>query len=325
MSAVSAIRFDMRRAPFSPVTDVEQHRELLEMCRWADERGFASVTISEHHGVDFVSAPTALAGLILGATRRAHVMVNALLVPLHDPIRLAEQVATLDLASGGRFTLVAGLGYRPEEFEMAGVEIRRRGAITEEYLRVLRQAWSGEPFEWQGRRIVVTPMPSSPPEQLMWAGGSVRASAERAARLRLPFFTMSMNPELADIYREECEKVGYTDGFFLFPNGPSFTHVAEDPEKAWDAIGRYALYDATSYSSWQHGAHDNPVALAATSIEDLKASGMWKVVTPDECVELARTNGAVALHPLMGGMPPELGWESLQLYVDRVLPQLTGP
>ena len=80
------------------------------------------------------------------------------------------------------------------------------------------------------------------------------------------------------------------------------------------------------WSDWDAPlAARNPVALAATTVEDLKASGMWKVVTPDECVELARTNGSVALHPLMGGMPPELGWESLQLYVDRVLPQLTGP
>ena len=324
MAAVSAIRFDMRRAPFSTVTDAEQHRECLEMSRWADERGFASITISEHHGVDFVSAPTALAGLILGATRSAHVMVNALLLPLHDPIRLAEQVATLDLASGGRFTFVAGLGYRPAEFEMADVDIRRRGAITEEYLGVLRQAWTGEPFEWRGRTIVVTPKPASPTEALVWAGGSVRASAERAARLRLPFFTMSTNPEIGEIYREECEKVGYTDGFFLFPNGPSFVHVAEDPEKAWDQLGRYALYDATSYSSWQHGAHDNPVALGATTVEDLRASGMWEVVTPDQCAALARRTGSVALHPLMGGIPPELGWESLHLYVDKVLPMLAA-
>src|SRR5690606_36467692 len=119
--------------------------------------------------------------------RNARVTVNALLVPLHDPVRLAEQVATLDLASGGRFTFVAGLGYKLEEFEMGGVDRRRRGAIVEEYLTVLRQAWSGQPFEWQGRTIVVTPTPTSPIEMLMWASGSVPASAQRAARLRLPF------------------------------------------------------------------------------------------------------------------------------------------
>ncbi len=324
MSAVSAVRFDMRLAPASTLTEGDLYREAIAMSRWADEQGFAAVTVSEHHGVDFISAPTALAGVILGATSRVQVMVNALLVPLHDPVRLAEQVATLDLASGGRFTMVAGLGYKEEEFAMAGLDRRRRGAIVEEHVEVLLKAWSGEPFEWQGRTIVVTPMPASPAAQMLWMGGSVRASAARAARFRLPFFTMSTDPALADAYREECEAVGYAEGFFMFPTGPSFVHVAEDPEKAWDAIGPFAVYDATSYRSWQSGGHDNAVALDASSVDELRASGMWEILTPEECIDLARRTGSVALHPLMGGMPVELGWESLQLYVDRVLPALAG-
>ncbi len=322
MTVHATIRFDLRRAPFAAVTEAEQYAQCLEMARWSDEHGFAAVAISEHHGVDFVSAPTALAGLLLGATRRAHVTVNALLVPLHDPIRLAEAVATLDVTSGGRFTFVAGLAYRHEEFDMAGVDRGQRGALVEEYLQVLRRAWSGEPFEWRGRTVVVTPTPTSAPEQLVWLGGSVRRSAERAARLRLPFFTMSVDPTLGEVYREECAKVGYTTGFFVAPRGPLFMHVAEDPERAWDTIAPYAVYDVVSYNSWQTGDHDNVAASTATTAEELEASGMWQVVTPDECIELARRHGSVVLHPLMGGMPPELGWESLQLVVDKVLPAL---
>jgi len=322
MTAVSAIRFDLRRAPFSQVSEAEQYQQVIEMCRWVDERGFSAVTLSEHHGVDFISAPTVLAGLVLGATRNVRVMVSALLVPLHDPVRLAEQVATLDLASGGRFTFVAGLGYKTEEFEMAGVDRRQRGELTEEYLGLLRTAWRGEPFEWRGRRIVVTPVPTSPPEMLMWAGGSVRASAARAARMRLPFFAMSTDPSLGVAYREECEKVGYDTGFFMFPNGPSFTFVSEDPERTWAEIERYALYDAVSYNGWQSGAHDNAVALDATTVDGLRSSGMWQVVTPDECVDLARRTGSIALHPLMGGIPTEMGWDCLRLYVDDVMPRL---
>jgi hypothetical protein len=134
---------------------------------------------------------------------------------------------------------------------------------------------------------------------------------------------MSTDPTLGDIYREECEKVGYHEGFFMFPNGPSFVHVAEDPEKAWNAIGDYAVYDASSYRAWQRGArHDNAVSVDASTVDDLRASGMWEIVTPDDCVALARRNGSVVLHPLMGGIPPEVGWESLQLYVDAVMPAL---
>jgi alkanesulfonate monooxygenase SsuD/methylene tetrahydromethanopterin reductase-like flavin-dependent oxidoreductase (luciferase family) len=321
-SVTSAIRFDMRLAPFSAVTEADLYEQCVEMVRFADENGFSAVTISEHHGVDFISAPTTLAGLLLGATRNVRVMVNALLLTLHDPIRLAEQVATLDLASGGRFTFIAGLGYKVEEFAMAGVDRTRRGALAEEYLQVLRQAFTGEPFEWRGRTVQVTPKPARPMEALVWAGGSVRKSAERAARLRLPMFTMSTDPKIGDIYREECAKVGYATGFCLAPAGPLFVHVTEDPDKAWEQIAPFAVYDATSYSTWQTGDHDNVAHAADTTAEGLRASGMWQVVTPDECVDLARRFGSVPLHPLMGGMPIELGWESLRLYVDKVLPRL---
>ena len=123
---------------------------------------------------------------------------------------------------------------------------------------------------------------------------------------------MSLDPTIGDIYREECAKVGYDTGFFVAPYGPLFLHVAEDPERAWEEIAPYAVYDVVSYNSWQTGDHDNVAASSATNADELKASGMWKVVTPDECIDLARASGSVVLHPLMGGMPPELGWSSMR-------------
>jgi alkanesulfonate monooxygenase SsuD/methylene tetrahydromethanopterin reductase-like flavin-dependent oxidoreductase (luciferase family) len=324
VAAMSTVRFDHRRAPFSTLTDADLYRETLEMCEWTDAHGFAAIVLSEHHGVDFTSAPVALAAAVLGRTRQASVLISALLLPLHDPIRVAEDVATLDLASGGRFRFVAGVGYRHDEFAMAGMDRTKRGAITEEYVRAILQAWTGEPFEWRGRTIVVTPKPTSPPMALMILGGSVKASAERAARLRLGFATMSKDPALAEHYRAACEAEGFEYGFFSAPTGPSFVHVAEDPERAWAEIGRFATYDASSYSTWQTGDHDNAVDMGGrASVDELKASGMWQVLTPDECIALARTSGSVALHPLMGGMPLELGWSSLELYVDKVMPHLT--
>jgi alkanesulfonate monooxygenase SsuD/methylene tetrahydromethanopterin reductase-like flavin-dependent oxidoreductase (luciferase family) len=322
----AGVRFDLRRAPFSALTDADLYRETLAMSKWADAHGFASVVVSEHHGVDFISSPIAMAGVILGATERASVTVSALLLPLHDPVRIAEDIATLDLMSGGgRLHVVAGTGYRHVEFEMAGVDRRRRGALLEEYVSVMLQAWTGEPFEWRGRTIVVTPTPVSPALSLLLVGGSVKASAERAARLRLGFATMSKDPALGEHYRRACEAAGFEYGFFNSPTGPSFVHVTEDPERGWAEIGEYAVYDASSYSSWQTGDHDNAVDMGGRStVEELDASGMWKVVTPDECVELAHAAGSVVLHPLMGGMPPDIGWASLELFADKVLPRLSA-
>jgi alkanesulfonate monooxygenase SsuD/methylene tetrahydromethanopterin reductase-like flavin-dependent oxidoreductase (luciferase family) len=324
VAPMSAIRFDLRRAPFSAVREGDLHREALAMTRWADEHGFVAATVSEHHGVDFMSAPLTFAGLLLGATERIRVGLSALLLPLHDPVRIAEQVATLDLMSRGRFSMTVALGYKVEEFAMAGVDRSKRGAIFEEYVEVLRKAWTGEPFEWRGRTIVVTPTPETPIEHVVMIGGSVPKSAVRAARMRLSFAAMSVNPTLGEIYRAECEKIGFTQGVYRYPTGPSFVHVAEDPERAWAELGRYALYDAQSYHSWQTGDHDNVVDVGADTVEGLKASGMWQVLTPDECVELARRSGFVSLHPLMGGIPFDLGWSSLQCYVDQVLSRLTA-
>src|SRR5262249_59784690 len=87
-----------------------------------DARGFDVVALSEHHGVDdgYMSAPITLAAAIAGRTRTLQINVAAVLVPLHDPVRLAEQLAVVQLVSGGRLSLVAGMGYRHEELEMGG-------------------------------------------------------------------------------------------------------------------------------------------------------------------------------------------------------------
>lgn len=322
---VLTMRFDLRVPDISPATHAEQYAACLDMSAWADEHKFTSVVLSEHHGVDdgYISAPLAMAGAILGRTRTTMVNVSALLIPLHDPVRLAEEIAVLDLAGAGRLTLVAGLGYREEEFEMAGVDRKRRGKLLEEYIDVMRRAWTGEPFEWQGRTIRVTPRPSTDPHPMILIGGSTEIAAKRAARLRLPFMPAIGDSALADLYRDECARVGYTTGWVLLPKGPGFVHVTEDPEKAWARLAPHALYDARTYHSWQSPGQRSQVEVAADTLDELKASGVYRVVTPDDCVALAEECGSLVFHPLMGGMSADLGWESLELFAAKVLPRFS--
>src|SRR5262249_10038701 len=188
------LRYDLRAPAFAGVTHAELYAACLEQCAWADARGFDVVALSEHHGVDdgYMSAPVTLAAAIAGRTQRIQINIAAVLVPLHDPVRLAERRGTLQLASGGRLSLVAGLGYRPEEFVMAGVARRQRGRLLDEYVDVLRKAWTGEPFEWRGREIRATPAPQSPPVVLI--GGSTGKGARRAARLPARVFPAGRDP-----------------------------------------------------------------------------------------------------------------------------------
>jgi len=315
------LRYDLRAPAFAGVTPGELYAACLDQCAWAEDRGFDVVALSEHHGVDdgYMSAPITLAAAIAGRTRRLQINIAAVLVPLHDPVRLAEQLAVVQLVSGGRLSLVAGMGYRDEEFAMAGVDRRQRGRLLDEYVGVLRQAWTGEPFEWRGRTVRVTPAPPSPPMVLI--GGSTAKAARHAARLQAGFFPAIADAALAAAYEEECARLGFT-GFVVMPGGPGFVHVTEDPERDWARIAPHALYDARSYAAWQPAGQRSQVHVEATTLDELRRSGVYRVVTPDECVALAEEYGRVILHPLMGGLSPALGWASLELFERAVLPRL---
>jgi alkanesulfonate monooxygenase SsuD/methylene tetrahydromethanopterin reductase-like flavin-dependent oxidoreductase (luciferase family) len=316
------IRFDLRVPSFSSATVAEQYAACLDQCAWADEAGLDIVVLSEHHGVQdgYMSSPVTLAAAIAGRTRRIPMSIAAVLVPLHDPVRLAEQFAAVSLVSGGRISFVAGLGYRAEEFAMADVDRKKRGSLLEEYVEVMRKAWTGEEFEWRGRTVRVTPKPAVPP--VVMIGGSTEKAARRAARLRAGFFPSIADERLKQIYEEECAAVGFKGGFVNLPGGPGFVHVSEDPEREWARIGEHALYDAASYAAWQTPDQRSSMHVAAQTVDDVRRSDAYRIVTPDECVALAEQHGRVILHPLMGGIPAKLGWESIELFAKKVLPRL---
>src|SRR3954453_6699498 len=122
---------------------------------------------------------------------------------------------------------------------MAGMEHTNRGKVLEQYVQVVLDALTGDSFEWGGRGIRVTPKPITDPHAIFFVGGGVPAAARRAARLRLSMFPMNTDQAVRDAYFEEAKKIGFTNGFVMEPVGPTFVHVAEDPEKAWAEIGPY--------------------------------------------------------------------------------------
>ena len=154
-----------------------------------------------------------------------------------------------------------------------------------------------------------------------------RNAARRAARFRLPFQPAVNTPELIDFYHQECERVGFDNPVAIPPGPGTMITVSEDPDRTWAEIGRYLLHDATTYASWQPENHRSTVHSDANTVEALRAEGKHRVLTPDECVEYAKSQGALAaisLFPLCGGTPPDLAWPSLELYASKVLPRLRG-
>ncbi|HEX3823624.1 MAG TPA: LLM class flavin-dependent oxidoreductase [Mycobacteriales bacterium] len=324
---LSLLRFNFVLPGHDPATVSSMYQAGVEMAAVADEHGFMAVTVEEHHGVDdgWSPAPLTIAGLILGRTQNLRVMVQALLVPLNDPLRVAEQVAVLDLASNGRINVVAGLGYRPEEYAAAGVEWNTRGATMDESLDAIINAWTGEEFSYRGRTVRVTPTPKNPPNAILFVGGTGRPAARRAARLGLPLLPAAHLPELQAYYEQRCAEHGTTGFVILPPEHTSMTLLAEDPDKAWAELGHHLLHEATRYQSWQTGDIHSAVASNATTVEELRSEGIYEILSPDQAIARCKEQGPFAtmvLHPLCGGVPVDRGWDTVNLYVDKVLPAL---
>ena len=159
----------------------------------AEELGFDSVWTTEHilvgreavNPYGRVYDPLVTLGWIAGWTERVKLGTSIVLVPLHNPMHLAKQVATLQELSGGRVTLGVGMGWHRDEFEFLGVEFAGRGRRGDEAIRVLRALWSGErDFEgrfWSFRDATAEPHPSPQPE--IWVGGSSERAIRRAREL----------------------------------------------------------------------------------------------------------------------------------------------
>src|SRR5262245_13155083 len=327
--ALGVVRFDLRKSPSSTVDSPTLYSTALDMAAYADEQGYDMCGLSEHHGDPggYLSAPLLFAAAVAGRTSRMPIIISALLIPMHDPIRLAEDIAALDLVSGGRIWIVTGVGYRPHEFHLMSKDFHRRGKLLDEALEVMLQAWTGEPFEYKGETVVVRPAPVQQPHPMLFIGGSAEVSAKRAARFGLGFFPSDDKPELAEVYTAECEKLGKSPGMVMMPHGPAAVMVSADPDATWREVGQLLLEDATEYASHLTPDMSSLQASDAKTVDDLRAEGVYQILTPEQCVELNEELGpfgGISLHPLCGGTPPEIGWESLRLFTEQVLPKIKG-
>jgi alkanesulfonate monooxygenase SsuD/methylene tetrahydromethanopterin reductase-like flavin-dependent oxidoreductase (luciferase family) len=319
------LRFDMR-APDGGAPASDLYAAALEMAAWGEQNGCVAVQVSEHHASPdgYLPAPLVLASAIAARTTRVPIQVAALIVPLHDPIELAEQMAVLDLVSRGRVSYVVAVGYRAEEFAMFGRDHAGRGRRMDACLDALARAFRGDPFEFEGRPVRVLPRPFTPGGPLLLAGGNSAPAVRRAARFGLGMVTQGGDPSLEAIYREACERFGTKPGFFINPPANTVTSafVAEDPDAAWERIGTHLLHDARMYAAWL--GTDKAVSRSdAQTVAELRASnGPYRIFTPDEAVAHVRANGLLLLHPLCGGLPPDLAWEHLRVIERRVLPAL---
>ena len=145
--------YSLQSPAHSPRKHVELYKEMLEEISVADDMGFDSAWLTEHHFLSDGYCPSVMvtAGAIAARTKNIRIGTGVLLIPLHDPVRVAEDSAVVDLISEGRFILGLGLGYRKEEFDGFGKALKQRKGRIEESLVILTRSWAEESFDHNGK------------------------------------------------------------------------------------------------------------------------------------------------------------------------------
>jgi len=221
---------------------------------YADEIGMHSAWIGEHHfsALGVLSCPDLTLAYIAARTKTIRLAPAVTVLPLHHPIRVAEQWASLDLLSGGRVDFAAGRGYDRREYVPFEVDFDDNQSLFEEGMEVVRKLWAADaPISHHGKHyrfddIITTPRPVQKPLPAYVASFS-KPSIELAARLGCGLivapFAAAMSygglRQVADLYHETCAKHGQTPGRLMCSY---FIHFADTPEQEAAARARQIRY-----------------------------------------------------------------------------------
>ena len=262
----------------------------------AERLGFSSVWTTEHHFVDDGYMPSLLvvSAALAQATSRIEIGTGVILAPLHHPLRLAEDAATVQLLSHGRLVLGLGLGWSEVEYAGLGADMRRRGAAMEAALRILPQAWTGEPFTHEGAvyqlpTLAVRPTPQKRIPILI--GGGAEPAIRRAARLADGIFSSSPAAQFREQVGwvlDELDQAGRDPATFRFIH---YSILLPGASRA-EALARYR--DAVWALNWKYSDMEasatRPLPPASPPqfdrpVESLLTRGTTHAGTPDELVE----------------------------------------
>lgn len=315
--------YDFRNPAQWRMPNERLYAQTVEQIVFAEQLGFDSVWISEHHFLDDGYCPSLLtvAAHLAARTTRVRIGTSVLLLPFHDPLRVAEDAATVDILSGGRLDLGIGLGYRAEEFEVFGFPRRQRPSRFEENLAILRKAWSGEPFTHRGRYrrigtpIRVTPPPRQQPHPPIWCAASSVPAAQRAARERL-HLTIRGSSEVYHAWASGLRERGEDAAAYHCVTRRSF-YVTDDPERAWAEIGPHIVYQTRAYEEW--GSAGLNAMTDAREETERRARATWFIGPPgDVAAQIRAYHERLPFTQLIGfGVPPGMEPESMNPALER--------
>jgi probable F420-dependent oxidoreductase len=307
--------------------------ETLDQIAWGESHGFDDVWLSEHHFIEDGYLPSIMpvAAAIAARTKRIRIASGVLLMPFHNPVRLAEDIAVVDIISGGRLELGVGVGFKHEEFENFGVPFKERGARTNQSLEIIRRALAGESVTFKSeffdfKNVRVTPEPIQKPHPPIWLGGFTPAALRRAARYGDGFTVPGATREVYDQYVAELRKNNRPTDNIRFAGAVWCLVVSNDPEKTFAEAADHIIYQANNYSKWLSAAGLSPLSDFLRDRQQLRKSGLLQVLAPDAAIKMIRdfANNVPITHfyswTLPPGLPPRWAQAHLELFASKVIP-----
>jgi len=310
--------------------------EVIAEAQLAEACGFDSCFFGEHHQDrdGFLPSPLIVAAAVAARTQTLRVGTSVILLPLHHPVRVAEDVITLDLVSKGRVILGVGIGYQADDFRAFSVPMEDRLARFEESVEIIRLCWAGEKFSFRGKHytlgdVQITPRPFQKPGPPLWIGASVTAAARRAGRIAdgfvgTPSTGLENATHLADAYKDAARKAGRPADVIQMRDAWVATTRAEA-----DAV--YGPHVMTAYRYyWEHRLAEfaNMPEGTKFTLENL-APDRLILGEPETCVrEFQRWQKATGAgtfllrlrHAHSGGPPHAEIMKAIRLFGERVLP-----
>jgi len=320
---------DFRNPPGSGIGAAEFHAAMLEQAEYADRAGIDSIWLTEHHFVDdgYLAAVMPALAAIAARTKRAAIGTYVLLAPFYHPLRLAEDTAFIDVISNGRLRLGIGLAYREEEFQGFQISRKERLGRTLETIEILKRAWTGEPFSFEGkyfkfRDAHILPRPVSQPHpELLW-GGMNEVAIRRGAKLGLSF-ACNLGKREVEMYRTALRDLGKDPANYNIVNN-RVVYIADSEEQAWQDIEKAALYQAALYGKWLSAADgQSPIRPDGDRIRRNAVLGHPAQVTERLKAIIAGTPMTeLILATQLPGLEPGKALRSLERFATEVLPHL---
>ena len=324
--------YDFRNPPAWKRPYDQLYNEIIDQIVWGEENGFDDIWLSEHHFIEDGYSPALMpiAAAIASRTKKIHIGTSVVLLPFHNPVRLAEDAATVDVISGGRFELGVGVGYKVEEFESFAVSSKERGARTNEGLEIIRRLWEGETLTFEGKYYTVTkakltPEPIQQPRPPIWVGGFTPPALRRAAKYGDGYIGVGPLKEAYERYVTALEKVGKSTTDIRLAGGYFWLIPSEDPDKTWNEAAEHVRYQVNAYAEWSEKA-GMPLFPKVPDTDALRESGLFQVVDVDTCIQMIRDYALETplTHYYSWTLPPGLpaSWiqPHLELFTSKVIP-----